>query len=237
MEEMNLKILTKLEDMFQRSPQLLADQTKLKKAIRATFGVDVSNVFFKEMSQLADRIDELVLERYFSEHWQSRTKKYKYSGLKLIDEVNNLKPKAVLDVGCGFNEFKGKIHNLTGIDPYNSKADIKIKIADYAPSVEGLPLIEDTKFDVIICLGSVNFGSADKIFRELENIMRLSAPSAKMYFRVNPGMQQPQPEAKWITFYPWDSTFIINCADHFKVELLELRDDSNGRLYFVWAKP
>ena len=102
---MNLKILTKLEDMFQRSPQLLADQTKLKKALRATFGVDVSNVFFREMSQLAERIDELVLEKYFSEVWQSRTKKYKYSGLKLIDEVNNLKPKAVLDVGCGFNEF------------------------------------------------------------------------------------------------------------------------------------
>jgi hypothetical protein len=225
---MNLKILTKLEDMFQRSPQLLADQTKLKKALQATFGVDVSNVFFREVSQLAEQIDELVLEKYFSEVWQSRTKKYKYSGLKLIDEVNNLKPEAVLDVGCGFNEFKGKIHNLTGIDPYNDKADIKVKIMDYAP---------DNQFDVIICLGSVNFGSTDKIFRELENIMRLSAPAAKMYFRVNPGMQQPQPEAKWITFYPWESTFIINCADHFKVELLELRDDSNGRLYFVWAKP
>ena len=224
---MNIKILIKLEDMFQRSPQLLADQTKLKKAIRATFGVDVDNVFFKEMSQLADRIDELVLEKYFSEVWQSRTKKYKYSGLKLIDEVNNLKPKAVLDVGCGFNEFKGKIHNLTGIDPYNSKADIKVKIADYSP---------DILFDVIICLGSVNFGSTDKIFKELVNIMRLAAPGAKMYFRVNPGLSHTPPESKWITFYPWESTFIVNCADYFKVELLELRDDSNGRLYFVWAK-
>ena len=224
---MNIKILTKLEDMFQRSPQLLADQTKLKKALRATFGVDVSNVFFREMSQLAERIDELVLEKYFSEVWQSRTKKYKYSGLKLIDEVNNLKPKAVLDAGCGFNEFKGKIHNLTGIDPYNSKADVNVKIIDYE---------SDKQFDVIICLGSINFGSTDNIFRELESIIRLSAPSAKMYFRVNPGMQQPQPEAKWITFYPWESTFIINCADYFKVELLELCDDSNGRLYFVWGK-
>ena len=228
MEEMNLKILTKLEDMFQRSPQLLADQIKLKKALRATFGVDVDNVFFKEMSQLADRIDELVLEKYFSDVWQSRTKKYKYSGLKLIDEVNNLKPKAVLDVGCGFNEFKGKIHNLTGIDPYNSKADIKVKIADYE---------SDNQFDVIICLGSVNFGSTDKIFKELENIIRLSAPSAKMFFRVNPGLSHTPPESKWIIFYPWESTFIINCADHFKVDLLELRDDSNGRLYFIWAKP
>ena len=225
---MNIKILTKLEDMFQRSPQLLNDHAKLKKTLRATFGVDVSNVFFREMSQLAERIDELVLEKYFSDVWQSRTKKYKYSGLKLIDEVNKLKPKAVLDVGCGFNEFKGKIHNLTGIDPYNSKADIKVKIADYSP---------DTLFDVIICLGSVNFGSTDKIFRELENIMSLLAPTGKIYFRVNPGLSHTPPESKWITFYPWESTFIVNCADYFKVELLELRDDSNGRLYFVWAKP
>ena len=224
---MNLKILTKLEDMFQRSPQLLADQTKLKKAIRATFGVDVDNVFFKEMSRLAERIDDLVLEKYFSEVWQPQTKKYKYSGLKLIDEINKLKPKAVLDVGCGFNEFKGKIHNLIGIDPYNSKADIKVKIEDYSP---------DNQFDVIICLGSVNFGSTDKIFKELENIMRLAASGAKIYFRVNPGLSHIPPESKWITFYPWESTFIVNCADYFKVELLELRDDSNGRLYFVWAK-
>jgi hypothetical protein len=224
---MNLKILTKLEDMFQRSPQLLADQTKLKKAIRATFGVDVDNVYFREMSRLAERIDDLVLEKYFSEVWQPQTKKYKYSGLKLIDEINKLKPKEVLDVGCGFNEFKGKIHNLTGIDPYNSKADIKVKITDYLP---------DKYFDVIICLGSVNFGSTDKIFKELENIMRLAASGAKIYFRVNPGLSHIPPESKWITFYPWESTFIVNCADHFKVELLDLRDDSNGRLYFVWAK-
>ena len=224
---MNIKILIKLEDMFQRSPQLLADQTKLKKAIRATFGVDVDNVFFKEMSRLAERIDDLVLEKYFSEVWQPQTKKYKYSGLKLIDEINKLKPKEVLDVGCGFNEFKGKIHNLTGIDPYNSKADIKVKITDYLP---------DKYFDVIICLGSVNFGSTDKIFKELENIMRLAASGAKIYFRVNPGLSHIPPESKWITFYPWESTFIVNCADHFKVELLDLRDDSNGRLYFVWAK-
>ena len=47
-----IKILTKLEDMFQRSPQLLNDHAKLKKTLRATFGVDVSNVFFREMDNL-----------------------------------------------------------------------------------------------------------------------------------------------------------------------------------------
>ena len=39
----------------------------------------------------------------------TKTKKYKYSGLAIIDEVNNLKSKKVLDLGCGYNEFKGKI--------------------------------------------------------------------------------------------------------------------------------
>jgi hypothetical protein len=224
---MNIKIFNKLEDIFQQSPQLLCDSAALKKVIQTTFKVDVDTVYFREISQLVERIDELVLEKYFSEVWQSKTKKYKYSGLKLIDEVNDLNPKAVLDAGCGFNEFKGKIHNLIGIDPYNAKADVNIKITDYAT---------DQLFDVIICLGSVNFGTTDKIFRELESVMRLSAPGGKLYFRVNPGMQHSQPEAKWITFYPWESTFIVNCANYFNVELLELRDDYNGRLYFVWAK-
>ena len=157
---MNIKILEQLELMFRTSPQLLCDYDKLKKALQVTFNVDIdigrnyfpesSFVYFREISQLVKQIDELVLEKYFSEVWQSRTKKYKYSGLKLIDEVNSLKPIAGLDAGGGFNEFKGKIHNLTGIDPYNSKADVRVKITDYAP---------DKQFDVIICLGSINFGS------------------------------------------------------------------------------
>ena len=35
-----------------------------------------------------------------------------------------MNPDNVVDIGCGFNEFKGKITNLIGIDPYNDKADI-----------------------------------------------------------------------------------------------------------------
>jgi hypothetical protein len=74
-------------------------------------------------------------------------KKWKYSGLKLIEEVNALNPRSVLDIGCGYNEFKGKIRNLTGIDPYNDRADYKISIMDFR---------SNEKFDVILCLGSVS---------------------------------------------------------------------------------
>ena len=49
----------------------------------------------------------------------------------------------VLDVGCGYNEFKGKIDNLIGIDPYNVLADHEVGTLEYRT---------DQKFDVILCL-------------------------------------------------------------------------------------
>ena len=106
-------------------------------------------------------------------------KKWKYSGLALIDEVNNLKPRAVLDVGCGYNEFKGRIHNLVGIDPYNDLADFEVGTLDYKT---------DQKFDIILCLGSVNFGSRDKIIAEVGRCVQLLDDNGIMFFRVNPGL-------------------------------------------------
>ena len=33
--------------------------------------------------------------------------------------------ESVIDVGCGYNLFKGKIHNLTGIDPPTMRQILK----------------------------------------------------------------------------------------------------------------
>ena len=95
----------------------------------------------------------------------------------IIDEVNAMKPRSVIDVGCGYNEFKGKIDNLVGVDPYNNRADVKSTILDYTT---------DEKFDVAICLGSINFGSSDKIIREMTKVVSLVQGGGFLYFRVNP---------------------------------------------------
>ena len=222
---MNLKILNEVEYMLQTSPQALRSPAKLKQLINGIFSVELNDVSFSTVAELTDKIDTAVLHKYFGEVWQPETKKFKYSGLKVIEEVNALKPRNVLDIGCGYNEFKGKIPNLIGIDPYNTNADYEVGIIDYNT---------DIKFDVIIALGSINFGSTDKVFAELEKAVSLCAPGAVMFFRVNPGHQHDKPEAKWITFYPWNSNFIMNCADYFNVDVLDLRNDSNNRMYFVW---
>lgn len=224
---MNFNIYNKLEQMLQASPQLLRDNKSLQQAIHGTFDVFVDDVSYDYIGTLVDKIDNAVLGRYFSEIWQPEMKKFKYSGLGLINEVNRLKPRHVLDIGCGYNEFKGKIDNLVGLDPYNNAADIKCKISDYR---------SDIQYDVVLALGSINFGSTDKIFTELERAVKLTASGGKMYFRVNPGLQHTPPESKWISFYPWNSNFIINCADYFDLDVLDIRNDSNNRMYFVWNK-
>jgi hypothetical protein len=175
------------------------------------------------VEHLVDAIDEQVLANYFGRVWQPKTKKYKYSGLDIIDEVNALEPTSVLDLGCGYNEFKGKMNNVTGVDPYNSKADIVCSILDYTP---------DTQYDVTICMGSINFGSADKIIREVGHAVDLTAPEGLLFFRVNPGKQHEAPEAKWIDFFNWTPEFIINLARELNLIVVTIKQDAN-RLYFV----
>jgi hypothetical protein len=224
---MNIKILNKLEEVLHTSPQILRSNQKLRQAIIGTFDIEIDNVEYTNIGELVDRIDDAILSRYFSEVWQPTTAKFKHSGLKLIDEINSLNPRNVLDVGCGYNEFKGKIKNLVGLDPFNNASDIKTKILDYCTS---------EKYDVIIALGSINFGSTEKIFSELEKCVSLTAPGGKLFFRVNPGNQHTPPESKWISFYPWSSNFIINCADYFNLDVLDIKTDRKDRLYFVWSK-
>ena len=193
--------------------------------IKETFGVEVDRC--DTIEKYVEAIDDACLHKYFSKYWQNDMKKWKYSGVQLIDEVNNLKPRAVLDVGCGYNEFKGKIDNLIGIDPYNKKADFEVGTLEYKT---------DQKFDVILCLGSVNFGSRDKIIAEVGRCVNLLSKDGTMFFRVNPGVQHDKPEADWIEFYAWNVPFIIELAEMFDLQILDIRDDTNQRKYFVYRK-
>ena len=193
--------------------------------IQETFGVTVNRC--NTLEQYVEEIDVACLHKYFSKYWENDMKKWKYSGLALVDEVNSLKPRAVLDVGCGYNEFKGKIDNLTGIDPYNDKADLQVSTLEYRT---------DQKFDVMLCLGSVNFGSRDKIIAEVGRCVDLLEDRGTMFFRVNPGVQHDKSEAKWIEFYAWNVPFIIELSEMFNLKILDIRDDSNQRKYFIYRK-
>ena len=218
---MNRKIFAELVKFSDNDPALITNEF-----IKYTFDVELSRKY-DTLVEYANAIDDKCLERYFSTYWQSNLKKWKYSGLSLIEEINAMKPRSVLDVGCGYNEFKGKIHNLIGIDPYNDNADFKVGPMNFRTI---------QKFDVILCLGSVNFGGENKIIAEVGRCVSLLEDGGIMFFRVNPGLSHDTPESKWVEFFAWNVPFIIRLSEMFNLKILDIRDDTNSRKYFVYKK-
>ena len=214
---MNSKIVNKLQQLIKHSQHLIS----------GTFDVNLDpSKNYSSILAIANEIDQQVMQKYFTQVWQPKTKKYKYSGLSIIDEVNALKPLSVVVLGCGFNEFKGKINNLVGVDPYNDKADIKWGITSYKP---------EQKHDVAICLGSVNFGGPEKIFFELQHIVsNVVKPGGLIFFRANPGEMHNHPEAEWIDFFEWTPEFIVDVCKALLCLPIVIKQDTGNRLYFVW---
>ena len=118
------------------------------------------------------------LNKYFSKVWEpSPIGEWEYSGIQIIDKI---KPhETVIDVGCGYNLFKDKIKNLLGIDPANDEADIKISLEHFLP---------DDKYDVALCLGSINFGDVNRITNQIAKVISILNDTSRIYWRCNPGI-------------------------------------------------
>ena len=166
------------------------------------------------------------LNNYFANHWNAQIDQYKYSGLTLKQKVRL--GESVLDVGCGPNPFKGHIANLTGIDPAFDQADIKCTIDEFST---------DAKFDVAFCLGSINFGDVNDIERQITKIVTLLKPSARIYWRCNPGLQDHNnEECKQIPFYPWSIEEHVRLSEKFNFRLVECMWDTKNRIYAEWHR-
>ena len=166
------------------------------------------------------------LNNYFQNEWKSSIPGYKYSGDALIRKV---KPnESVVDVGCGDNYFKRKISNLVGIDPANDRADFKVTIEEFET---------DQKFDVAFCLGSINFGDEKRILTQIEKVISLLKPNARIYWRCNPGKQDhPTVGCKEIEFFPWTFEFHQWHAPRLGFTIKELCWDTQNRIYAEWVR-
>jgi hypothetical protein len=165
------------------------------------------------------------LNNYFSTIWKSNLDQYQYSGWALVDKIQS--NESVLDVGCGFNEFKPRILNLIGIDPANDRADVKLSIEEYSPPY---------KFDVALCLGSINFGNKLTIMNQIACVINCLNPTARIYWRCNPGLADHGNEAcKNIDFYPWSIDEHVKLSELFGFRLITCCWDTN-RIYAEWSR-
>lgn len=171
-------------------------------------------------------MNQQQLNNYFSQHWRGHLNLYQYSGLGLAKKIKS--EEWVLDVGCGINPFKQIIKNLIGIDPAFDQADYKTTIEDFQI---------DKKFDVAFCLGSINFGDEVNIKKQIKCVVNLLNPSARIYWRVNPGLKDHgNKECQLIDFFPWSSKLLKDYAEEFGFQLVDIKQDLNNRLYCEWIR-
>ncbi len=177
------------------------------------------------MEILIKQLDDIYTGRFFGEVWRPSTDSHKFSGWELVDEINKLNPTAVLDYGCGYNQFKGKIQNLIGIDPYNINADYMVDIRDF---------VSTKKFDVVLVLGSLNFNSEDELTEKFDMLINVLAPSGKMFIRANPGYQWPG-LGKYVDIFPWSFKFAIKLAEQHGLTVESFKKDpgKNGERLFI----
>ena len=102
---MNLKILTELDRILKHNPALKTDKHAFCQVINGIFDINLKDIDYNSnghgsIPDLGEQIDRACLRHYFSKIWQPETKKFKYSGLAIIDEVNKMNPDNVIDVGC-----------------------------------------------------------------------------------------------------------------------------------------
>ncbi len=177
--------------------------------------------------------DSAFMAFFSDRNWRQSIDRFRLSGMNLVDEINALHPRVVVDVGCGFNPFKNKIRNLVGIDIANHSADIVCDLMD-------APFAADS-VDVALALGSINFGAMEDVSAALAKVVGWVRPGGLIYMRGNPG-EDVHPD---ITIFPWSEQAVatIGAASglsvHRPVEA-EVIEDAWGkpinRLFWVYMK-
>ena len=178
------------------------------------------------VKHLVNDIDQRYMHRFFGEIWKPRTEDYTYSGWNLVDQINSQNPHKVLDYGCGYNQFSGRIHNLVGIDPYNNCADYMVDILEFN--------VEPESFDHIIVFGSLNFNSQQDIEQRFARLVELLQPRGHMYFRVNPGIAHAN--GPLVDIFPWRFEIAYDFARKYNLTLTTFKKDRNDRYYFEYVK-
>ena len=150
-------------------------------------------------------------------------KEWQYSGYSLLDKISP--DESVIDIGCGSNLFRSHLPKLIGVDPASDTADYKIPILNFET---------DQKFDVALCLGSVQFGDLDNIKEHLHKINSLLKPTGRIYWRCNERSFVPE----W--FFKWTFELHQELTTEFGYDLKDCKWDyhavTNDRSYRIYAE-
>ena len=95
------------------------------------------------------------------------------------------------------------------------------------------------KYNVFVCLGSINFGTAEEIETQLQKITDMAEPGARIYWRQNSyGNDHSSPEASVVRFFPWSIDINKKYCEKYGYTLhdIQVEPENANRLYAEWIK-
>lgn len=188
--------------------------------------LSLTSDYIGTVTEIVNDLDQRYLTRFFGEIWRPNTESYSYTGWNLVEEINKTDPQNVLDVGCGYHPFKGRINNIVGIDPFNNCADFQVDILEYK--------VKPESHDHILALGSINFNSREDIEQRFAHCVTLLQKNGYFWLRANPGITHKT--GPYVDIFNWTFEIVVELGDKYGLKLLEFKKDANDRLFFAYRK-
>ena len=114
---------------------------------------------------------------YSKERWAT----HNLSSLNLVEFINSREPNLVVDIGCGKNNFKGLVPNVIGIDVADyPEADLNLSLEQ----VYEQGIIGAGSADVVLALGSLNFGTWEHVKQQFRMAIDFVRPGGVFVVRV-----------------------------------------------------
>ena len=159
---------------------------------------------------------------------------------EIIDWCNQKNPHLVIDCGCDINFWKGKIKNLVGFEIRD------IPGPDYVGSYRDMDSIfEPESADIILCFGSISFGTRDIVEEHLSLIVKWAKPGAYFIMRVKKYGGQMMYEPSFDLHYFWSEKDIAEWGEKFGLKRIPLfytpvwknyAHRYESKIEFIWQK-
>lgn len=149
------------------------------------------------------------IANYSRERWKTHSE----SSDNLIPFLKSKNPNLVLDIGCGTNPYKEHVPNVIGIDIGNYKeADINLSIEE----VYDLNIFQDGCADIVLALGSINFGDYEDVKRQLEICINLCKPGGHLILRARLNDHTELMRKKGFVQFGWQVEDVFRFTELFK---------------------
>jgi hypothetical protein len=179
-------------------------------------------------------INQKLVNEYFAFSWKSGDN---WTITNTANIASMIKPdETVLDVGCGYNPFKQYLGDrLYAFDPAIAYGNELCSLEDFNSA--------GNQWDVVLCMGSINFGDEDHIASQIEKVVSLTKKGGRIYWRQNPGQaDHDNEECKSVPFFKWSAERNYSFATRFGCQVVDFKVDYNRknsdriRLYAEWIK-